>query len=605
MHGTLPAWFFIMSSSISTLLRSKTASSRPSAALFAAFSGGLLTTVVVRKTSLQQAKHQSNDNRSPDTFQIETDLMERIAQKPYLQAFTSNDQHPKGVPHRLRILAIDVPEMRTAFDGECRINLSKVYADDIAPSKVLPRDIGSNNDTTTKDGKAKKLSAATKVAQKSMAKSLIKCRKQKKIGIELLEASVADLNPNNMRKTHQFGNLVSYDPGKYATRPVKKKTTDGSSTVPVSATSSTTEKAGGDKTAASSDTATDSVEGTSIRKDSHEGSVLATEEDEVDAPWNQYAWIEEMQLRVSILILCDFLWKSARLALSRRLTPKFRTFQINGKVPFGSTLRAASSLTRILHGNVYSTTIPSNRAFWEWFLPPILHRNPAGIEGNRRNWASHKPHAVIADGAAMQRVPGSMRFLQKTCQEADVLLFIVNDPRVWGGNTHQDLNDALQDMRKTIKYKIVQQSMRGSSFGRGRLLGQLETEAKWQAKDMGRRTRQAVKDANKRLQQERANDWSKIDDKGLQTKLIHHKVIHVPTADKGDTQPLAPTYTDGMVKLARQCLESLLPTTVERESKPAVENQPKSKSVDSKAVERADAADTSMASVGAWNQGYT
>jgi hypothetical protein len=24
----------------------------------------------------------------------------------------------------------------------------------------------------------------------------------------------------------------------------------------------------------------------------------------------------------------------------------------------------------------------------------------------------HKPHAVIADGAAMQRVPGSMKFLQ-------------------------------------------------------------------------------------------------------------------------------------------------------------------------------------------------
>eukprot|EP00978_Attheya_sp_CCMP212_P007732 scaffold17975_cov55-Attheya_sp.AAC.1 len=43
--------------------------------------------------------------------------------------------------------------------------------------------------------------------------------------------------------------------------------------------------------------------------------------------------------------------------------------------------------------------------------------------GDRRvynNRASHKPHAVIADGAAMQRVPGSLRFLTRSCREADV-----------------------------------------------------------------------------------------------------------------------------------------------------------------------------------------
>jgi hypothetical protein len=272
---------------ISTILRATTnaaGGSSSTAALLVAFSGGLLTTAMVRKTSLQQNKSNADES----SFQIETDLMERIAQKPYLQAFTSNEQHPKGVPHRLRILAIDVPEMRTAFDGECRINLSKIYADDIAPAKSLPRyENGDTANTMSKQQKKRAKMAATVIAQKSMAKSLIKCRKQKKIGVELLEASVADLNPHNMRKTHQFGNLVSYDPGKYATRPVADRTTnnnnieeEGEEEKPV-ATAATT---GG---------------GTSIRKDSEEGPVLATADDEIDAPWNQYAWIEELQLRVS------------------------------------------------------------------------------------------------------------------------------------------------------------------------------------------------------------------------------------------------------------------------------------------------------------------
>jgi hypothetical protein len=167
-----------------------------------------------------------------------------------------------------------------------------------------------------------------------------------------------------------------------------------------------------------------------------------------------------------------------------------------------------------------------------------------------------------------------MRFLQKTCQEANVPLFIVNDPRVWGGNTHQDLNDALQDMRKTIKYNIVQQSMRGSAFGRGRLLGQLETEAKWQAKDMGRRTRQAIKDASKRLQQERANDWSKLEAADLQNKLVDHKVMEARKAKKRDTGLAEVTsYTDGIVKLARQCVESVGLVAVEEETNTTTETQ--------------------------------
>jgi hypothetical protein len=90
-------------------------------------------------------------------------------------------------------------------------------------------------------------------------------------------------------------------------------------------------------------------------------------------------------------------------------------------------------------------------------------------------------------------------------------------------------------MRKTIKYNIVQESMRGSAFSRGRLLGQLETEAKWQAKDMGRRTREVVKDVNRRLQQERLNDWSALSANELMEKLVYHKAIAVVKREKGRT----------------------------------------------------------------------
>lgn len=64
-------------------------------------------------------------------------------------------------------------------------------------------------------------------------------------------------------------------------------------------------------------------------------------------------------------------------------------------------------------------------------------------------------------------------------------------------------------------------------FERGRILGKLETEARWQLKDAGRRTRQAVKDAAARLHRERDEDWSGLDDKALLEKLVEKKVITI------------------------------------------------------------------------------
>lgn len=91
--------------------------------------------------------------------------------------------------------------------------------------------------------------------------------------MELLEASVADLNKYKLRKTQQIGNF-KYDPGKYYGSSKKQP-------IPV------------DRSA--DDEEIDEVDQEEILLD------RATFEDEMEAPWNQYAWAEELRLRVSAL----------------------------------------------------------------------------------------------------------------------------------------------------------------------------------------------------------------------------------------------------------------------------------------------------------------
>jgi len=520
-------------------------------------------------------------------------------------------ERPIGVPRRIRIMAIDVPEFREVFDGECKVNLSRVYPDDIAPPKFIPRrslmiqdrknnvhvaaldetsneskddnnvsssslsSSSSSSSSSSPPSKKKTNSNTTVIAsnrrtkkeeqieimQKSLARCLVRCRNEqsKRIGVELLEASIYDLNPSNMRRTYQFGSY-RYDPGKYMngggkTRGggeavdnmlqrrmsvnenigigrrtyhrnrnlnrnnmvvTKNEEQDDNANANANANdsnveqeSSTVEYADVEEEYENDDNseAADEEEHNFMEK-----TVLAMEEDEVDAPWNQYAWIEEMQLR------------------------------IDGRIPFGANAERASWLSRTLFGNSYRQTVKASRSFLHWFVPSFLSGEKVGGEegidgdyGGRAgsmarsiNRSSSKPHAVIADGSAMQRVPGSLRYLTKCCKEADVPLFIINDPRVWGGNTNKDLESAAKDIRKTIKSRIVASALtikEGSMFERGRVLGKLEAETKWQIKDAGRRTRQAVIDAAARIQKERDDDWSKLKGKELLQRLIAKNVI--------------------------------------------------------------------------------
>lgn len=250
------------------------------------------------------------------------------------------------------------------------------------------------------------------------------------------------------------------------------------------------------------------------------------------------------------------------------------TLQISGQVPFTAPMEKSSRLARYMFGNVYKVAVPSARRFWEWPLPKFMKRDPDGLDGKNKTdcRACHKPHAVIANGAALQRVPSSLRLLQKFCREADVPLFVVYDSRVWGGNTHQTLPEALRELRATIKNRVIGQALKqqgSSSFSRGRMLGQMETEAKWHTKDQTRRARNFLTgQGNKRRKSDGpTREWSQIDSVLLEKKLVERGVIQ--KIKEGD-DPGRREYTKALINIAHQCVadEQARQVKVDAESSP-------------------------------------
>jgi hypothetical protein len=95
--------------------------------------------------------------------------------------------------------------------------------------------------------------------------SLRSCRNhdaKSKIVLDILEASIADLNTYKLRKTHQVG-TYKYDPGKYYNDPTAHGNVSG--------------------------------DNNEVRLDPYL--------EQLEAPWNQYAWAEELRLRVCPLDL--------------------------------------------------------------------------------------------------------------------------------------------------------------------------------------------------------------------------------------------------------------------------------------------------------------
>jgi hypothetical protein len=477
-------------------------------------------------TNNQQRQNQQDEgHNSGVSFRIESHLMDRIRQKQYL----SNAKD--GIPSTFRVLAIDLPEFRTnAFTGECKLSHDKVFLDDVAPSKVIDvldnransnqnvrkRTVDENSTTSSSDSMSiddkkendhtnnhKNSNASNgleqhvgvpvvgltklKIAQKALIRSIVHCSSPQglephKNGVELLEASISNLNRYKLRKKQSFGNYT-YDPLKYnnndhddeGERPTKDKATS----------------------------------------------------DEIEAPWNQYAWMEELRLR------------------------------INGQLNYDEALEKSSMYERLIFGNHYKSTVPAVYKVWDFFMPFSFAKNdPNGIDGRMQGnvRACNKPHAVIANGAALQLVPSSLRLLQKLCKEADVPLFVVYDPRQWGGNTQASLQEALIAMRSIVKNRVIENALKqqgSSAFTRGRIIGQIETETKWQLKDKTKKTKELLGLEGGRRPKLEKEDLSQIDTDTLENKLIERKVIQ---ADDNDGDLEIKNYAPELLEIAKQCI---------------------------------------------------
>ncbi|CAJ1961597.1 unnamed protein product [Cylindrotheca closterium] len=451
-------------------------------------SAGVLYSALYTTTGCEERAEKDKN------FRIEVHLMDKIQQKSYLETAK------EGIPSTLRIMAIDLPTLRKdAFVGECRLAHDKIFVDDVAPPKAIQVET-RDEAKKAKDGK-KPSTEKLRIAQKALVKSLVQCRSaqsQQKAGVEIMEASVAGLNRFRLRKTHEVGSF-KYDPGKYFVENNKDRRKDMDEEI---------EEA-----------------------DPAELLDFSSYEDELEAPWNQYSWIEEMRLRIS------------------------------GQVPFGAPLERSNRFQRVFLGSAFLSTVPTVSRFWEWPLPKFAKSDPDGLDGRNQTVcrASSKPHAVIANGAALQRVPSSLRLLQKACRKANVPLFVIDDPRVWGGNTHSSLGEALKDMRSTIKNRVIAQALKqhgSSAFTRGRLLGQAETEARWYAKNKAQKAKDLLSGEGRRRRRraaEQQRDWSRLDANLLEKKLVERGVITKKKAENENQR----TYSAAMVEISRRCVDEV------------------------------------------------
>ena len=363
------------------------------------------------------------DGTEEPLFQIETNFMDKLANKPYLHVQNESDDRPRGVPSSLRIVTVDLPQVRHAFSGgTCRVDASAVYPDGVAPDRKVKLD---KNSSLT-------------VEQKAWVRSLYKCMHDDNVGVEVMEAYTGDLNPLNLRMTRRIGDY-QYDPGRY-------QETESETTASI---------------------------------------------DQIDAPWNQRAWMEEARWRLS------------------------------GKVRFADSMEPAPFWSRWF-GSVYRSS--SSRQY-------------------------EKPHAVIANGLALQRVPQSLRLLQRVCKDNHVPLYVVNDPRTWGGNTHASLSDALIDLRKDVKRRIIRESLQDSSaFLRGKVVGKMQADLGWKAKVAWKATR----DTMNRRSHWFDGDWSQLDVDDIREKLRQRWAVQKVKDVDGNTWF---TYTEGLVALAREVVD--------------------------------------------------
>ena len=143
------------------------------------------TTALAFATSLDDDTdaQQQQQQYHVETF-LEPDFMDRIRRKPYMK-----EQRERGfLPTHLRIMTIDVPELRHHLHGVCGINYKASFEDGVAPDRILS------------DGR--------RITQSTLAQSVYQCKTSRAVGLEVLETSVRPLNPNNVRRNVPAVNAV-------------------------------------------------------------------------------------------------------------------------------------------------------------------------------------------------------------------------------------------------------------------------------------------------------------------------------------------------------------------------------------------------------------
>lgn len=323
-----------------------------------------------------------NDSKEDRLAKLEVYLMDRIAKKPYLNSpslrlhklssssasslhsrrhYISEDAvpgalelnmdstRPKGVPTRLRILTIDVPQFKDeAFkDGICQLpsqifhTNGPIFKDGVARPKRIDEQLDNKSFNLSKTRKELR-EARRPIEQKSLAQMLYYCyglsdqgRNLKKlslqpsstqspyhgqsntksirksqqhdvdpvIGVEVLEASIMNLNPNNIRRTYTSKTDYKYDPGKYEMTNVNRDGNDDDTPVVNQPGNQVT-----DTGIADVEEATE-VQDKNDREDADiELEASSDIRDDRNAPWNQYAWLEELHSRVRLVFASNFLF---------------------------------------------------------------------------------------------------------------------------------------------------------------------------------------------------------------------------------------------------------------------------------------------------------
>lgn len=89
------------------------------------------------------------------------------------------------------------------------------------------------------------------------------------------------------------------------------------------------------------------------------------------------------------------------------------------------------------------------------------------------------------------------------------------------------------------------------------MLGQIETETKWQIKEQKRRSKEIFNGLGRR-QRKSDSDWSQLDSIRLERRLVQRGVVKETTKSDGEGSSFVEkSYSKALVELARRCVQDV------------------------------------------------